>query len=430
MRRSTPICVGSLALAIGSGIVIACSSDPSGAPPPAGEAGTDAPLLGETGPPVPDAEPPLGDPCGDARGLSDAAPWPLRGGCPKRGGRASAPGPTSPSVTLLQALSSAETSPAIDGEHLAWFGTPNGDVFAVNATGFVQSAHHVGGPVTSSPAIAASGAIVLGGGDGVLYGLSRSGSTTTFDAGPEAGGSPIPESRVVFQIAVGPFGASSPVIGADGTIYVGTTGGDLVAVAFDGSAIKWRTPTHDTFGSSPAIGGDGTIYVGSTDAHLYAIGPGGAVKWALPTSGEVHGSPAIGGDDAIFVGTEDGTLHAVSPDGTSRWTYKAGGAIHGTPGVARAAVYAPSADKQLHAVDITSGKLLWLYPTLGEVGTPVIGTDGSIYFGSADAHVYSVSPGGTLLWALNAKGRVRGAPALADGLLFYTTDTSIVAVGP
>ncbi|MCP4694200.1 MAG: PQQ-binding-like beta-propeller repeat protein, partial [Desulfobacterales bacterium] len=35
--------------------------------------------------------------------------------------------------------------------------------------------------------------------------------------------------------------------------------------------LKWRFETGGAVSSSPAIGGDGTIYVGSQDHHLYAI---------------------------------------------------------------------------------------------------------------------------------------------------------------
>lgn len=38
----------------------------------------------------------------------------------------------------------------------------------------------------------------------------------------------------------------------------------------DGS-LKWKYETGDTVESSPAIGLDGTIYVGSLDHYLYAI---------------------------------------------------------------------------------------------------------------------------------------------------------------
>ncbi|MDN5325305.1 MAG: hypothetical protein PWP02_1024, partial [Thermosipho sp. (in: thermotogales)] len=51
--------------------------------------------------------------------------------------------------------------------------------------------------------------------------------------------------------------------------------------------------------SSPAIGADGTIYVGSDDDYLYAINPDGSLKWKIYG---INNSPAIDSDGTIYVG--------------------------------------------------------------------------------------------------------------------------------
>ena len=63
--------------------------------------------------------------------------------------------------------------------------------------------------------------------------------------------------------------------------------------------------------SSPAIGSDGTVYVGSFDNKLYAInGKTGVKLWEFETGGDVHSSPAIGPDGTVYVGSQDGKLYA------------------------------------------------------------------------------------------------------------------------
>ena len=64
--------------------------------------------------------------------------------------------------------------------------------------------------------------------------------------------------------------------------------------------------------SSPAIGSDGTIYVGSYDINLYAINPDGSKKWEFDTLAGVVTSPAIGSDGTIYVGTRNKNLYAIS----------------------------------------------------------------------------------------------------------------------
>jgi len=64
---------------------------------------------------------------------------------------------------------------------------------------------------------------------------------------------------------------------------------------------KWTFVTGGYVGSSPAIGADGTIYIGSRDTNVYAINPDGSKKWEFATGGDVKSSPAIGADGTIYV---------------------------------------------------------------------------------------------------------------------------------
>ena len=51
--------------------------------------------------------------------------------------------------------------------------------------------------------------------------------------------------------------------------------------------LKWKFLTGGSVYSSPAIGVNGTIYVGSDDCYLYAINPDGTLKWKFQT-GDTH----------------------------------------------------------------------------------------------------------------------------------------------
>ena len=77
-------------------------------------------------------------------------------------------------------------------------------------------------------------------------------------------------------------------------------------------SLKWKYETNrGIYSSSPAIGSDGTIYVGSLDNYLYAIRPDGSFKWKYMTDGEIRSSPAIGSDGTIYVGSADDYLYAI-----------------------------------------------------------------------------------------------------------------------
>src|SRR5439155_2771420 len=105
--------------------------------------------------------------------------------------------------------------------------------------------------IFSSPAVGADQTIYFGSGNGELYALTPAGAKKwSFQTGAEI--------------------QSSPAIGGDGTIYFGSGDGKLYALNPDGTR-KWDFPTGWDILSSPAIASDGTIYIGSRDKHVYAV---------------------------------------------------------------------------------------------------------------------------------------------------------------
>ena len=94
------------------------------------------------------------------------------------------------------------------------------------------------------------------------------------------------------------------------------------ALSFPGPALsgpegtlKWAFATGGKVGSSPAIGANGTIYVGSDDNNVYAINPDGSKKWEFLTGGWVRSSPALDAAGIIYIGSEDYKVYAISPQG-------------------------------------------------------------------------------------------------------------------
>jgi hypothetical protein len=115
--------------------------------------------------------------------------------------------------------------------------------------------------------------------------------------------------------------------------------------------LKWSFTTGDRVGSSPAIGADGVIYVGSHDSNLYAIDPDGSLKWSFTTGAWVFSSPAIGADGTIHVGSDDRKLYAINPDGSQKWSFTTGAAVASSPAIgADGTIYVGSADNKLYAI--------------------------------------------------------------------------------
>jgi outer membrane protein assembly factor BamB len=225
---------------------------------------------------------------------------------------------------------------------------------------------------------------------------------------------------------------SSPAIGPDGTIYVGSQDNYLYAVNPDGT-LKWRFQAGDVVRSSPAIAPDGTVYVGSYDNRLYAINSDGTLKWSYLTGGNVPSSPAIAADGTIVFGSSDGNIYALNPDSTRKWTYAAGQAVYSSPAIAAdGTVYCGSNDDYLYALT-PAGALKWRYSTGRDIqSSPAIAADGTVYVGSFDGFLYALNPDGTLKWSVLTNGQIHSSPSIAaDGTVYFgSTDKLFYALTP
>jgi outer membrane protein assembly factor BamB len=125
---------------------------------------------------------------------------------------------------------------------------------------------------------------------------------------------PTKHERFLWEFETGGI-VSSPAIGSDGTVYVGSEDKKLYAINPKSGVKLWEFETGGYVGSSPAIGSDGTIYVGSNDNKLYAINRKSGVKlWEFETGSGVFSSPAIGSDGTVYVGSYDNKLYAIKTD--------------------------------------------------------------------------------------------------------------------
>ncbi|MFC1944923.1 PQQ-binding-like beta-propeller repeat protein [Chloroflexota bacterium] len=242
--------------------------------------------------------------------------------------------------------------------------------------------------------------------------------------GPE-----VPEEKWSFAFQGWP--CTSLVIGADGTIYVGSGDKKLYAVNPDGTE-KWSFTTGGSIRSSPAISADGTIYVGSDDNKFYAVNPDGTEKWSFDTGTYVRSSPAIGSDSTIYCGSFNGNLYAINPDGSLKWTFATGDGNQDPAIGADGTIYVCSGGNKLCAVN-PDGIEKWSFTTGGaHISLPAIGTDGTIYLGSDDKNLYAINTDGTLLWALATNDLIRTCPAIgADNTIYVGTDDGhLYAINP
>lgn len=153
--------------------------------------------------------------------------------------------------------------------------------------------------------------------------------------------------------------------------------------------LQWQHATGGQIDSSPAIGPDGTVYIGSNDHNLYAINATGTLKWKFPTGSAVE--ITVGADGTIYFGSYNNNLYAIDAAGTLKWKFATGGAAHSSPAIgADGTIYIGSVDNNLYAIN-AAGTLVWKFATGNEVESPpAIGADGTVCVGSYDGSVYSI----------------------------------------
>lgn len=163
---------------------------------------------------------------------------------------------------------------------------------------------------------------------------------------------------------------------------------------------------------------------------LSAFGAPGDKKWDLVISNSIWGiaAPTLAGNGDILIGSAEGTLYSVTTAGNFRWSFETHVTTFGSPVVGPdGAIYFGS--DQLHALN-PDGTKRWSYggterDPIGYTDTPVLGPDGTIYvtrFSSdqSQQRLYAVNADGSLRW--KASGIYVGAPVVAgDGSILIST---------
>ncbi|MHA1292854.1 MAG: outer membrane protein assembly factor BamB family protein [Promethearchaeota archaeon] len=271
----------------------------------------------------------------------------------------------------------------------------------------------------------------------------------------------------------------------------------------------WAFKLGKAITSAPVIGADGTIYVGSADTYFYAIKYDGTLKWKLkinhviddsaviarrtdPNTGEEKDYVFFPGSDGFarkvdcktgkVVGAFEAKNHYINPDGTpifdkgvpkcnwfeSDFTFSENGLLlagcddfafymlnpetmkcavpefmtksmiwSGSPTGINGEFYFGSLDSIFRCID-KKGKLLWWYPIFGTAGCgPTILDNGNVIMGSGNNNVYcfegkrKLMKLGKVKWKFHTKGDVWSSAALSyDGasLYFSSADGIVYAV--
>jgi outer membrane protein assembly factor BamB len=303
-----------------------------------------------------------------------------------------------------------------------------------------------GGPVKSTPTVADDGTIYVGSDDGHLYAINPGDGSLEWKF-PSFG-------------SIGPV-RSQPAVGNAGTIYFGSEDGKIYAVSPAGAElnafeIQANIPVH-----SPLVGAGGKVYVGADNSKFYGFDASLNREWEFTAAGPIsYGRPALGPNGNIHISHRieaNGRIYSLNPairetdpagalfpvTAEREWEFDVGDGIQFMPGIDQltGTIYSDRSGNRIVAIKAT-GTQDWEF-NLGTDfdSTPVVGKDGTVYFGADDGKLYAINPvdrkNGVAFptsreWAFTTGGEVDTTAALApDGtIVVLSNDDTLYAVNP
>jgi outer membrane protein assembly factor BamB len=272
------------------------------------------------------------------------------------------------------------SSPVV-ADGAVYFGSGDGNVYAVDvATGEQRWNFKTGDVVHSSPAFA-EGVLFFGSWDSYFYAVDAKTGTEKWRF--HGGEDPLLHNQVGFQ--------SSPAV-VNGTVYTGCRDSNLYALDAATGKEKWRFFNDLSWViTSPAVA-DGKVFFATSDSSLYYVVDATSGKPVLKRQGKAYmfSSPTVAGD-VVFIGVLNGSLEARDvKTGELLWDYQ-------TETSKQNKGWVLTAERKFNAPFFYSSN--WREAPLvaidrqigiGAIFSSPLVSNGVVYFGSTDGFLYAL----------------------------------------
>lgn len=240
---------------------------------------------------------------------------------------------------------------------------------------------------------------------------------------------------------------SSPVVGGDETIYIGSA--DRTFYALRDGEVVWRFDTGEIIDSAAVLDDRGRVYFGSGDGHVYALdATTGEQKWSFEADPPetqnalirwFEGNVGIGPDGTLYAGNDNFHLYALDRDtGAARWRAVMPDQTWSLAAVdvERSRLYVGNvnvlgARGNVFALDLETGEQLWRFGRDGSVAaSPALAGD-TTFVGAYDGFLRALAvDDGAPRWEVGLRDHLYASPALtADGGLIQAgADGSVYAL--
>ena len=290
------------------------------------------------------------------------------------------------------------------------------------------------------------GRIFLGSTDGEVYVLNRNGERAQVAETDNNGHFVLDDNGnlIIQDVQINNLNAitSSPLFGANQTLFVGSGNGTLAQYMTDGTLVRVST-VGGFISASPNIGDDGTVYITSQGGVFIGICPNGAARFSLSVAASQSSVAVIDQDNGrtIVAAGNSGQVRAVDIQGRERWSFFASAPVLAAPVVDQAGdqVFVADSAGRVFAVALEDGRSRGFLFQAGSTisASPALGRDGEssvVYVAAEDGALYALDRDtGDVVWKFDAAGTIRSSPVVATGgdndiVVFGTDDGLVYAV--
>ena len=185
-------------------------------------------------------------------------------------------------------------------------------------------------------------------------------------------------------------------------------------------------------------GKSGTIYIGTTNGNIYAINSDGSLKWKKEPDNkdDIISTVVSDKDENIYFTNRDMWTYSYDINGNLRWSTNvnmgiSAGYICSCPPISesKGVIYISGkgnddSSNRLVAINISDGSIIWEKNLTDkcEQGGVTLGEDGTLFLGGeGDNYFRAYNPdNGEVLWQYEANGGIQAAAAIDnDGFLYF-----------
>jgi outer membrane protein assembly factor BamB len=135
----------------------------------------------------------------------------------------------------------------------------------------------------------------------------------------------------------------------------------------------------------------------------------------------------------VYIGTSDNYFHAIdATSGALLWQYRSEGSRFSlsSPTYYNGTIYVGAIDRNVYAFDPATGAIRWQHQLPEGIESDAVVADGILYVGCNDDHLYALNAAdGSMLWKFRTGANISSSPVISEGKVYFgSSDGNLYAL--